>query len=56
MKVFVRKNFVGVVAQKPWQAIQSVKKLKVIWTPGPSLPDQATFYEFYGIKILGAIP
>ena len=25
-KVVVKKNFVGVVAQKPWQAIQAAKK------------------------------
>ncbi len=44
-KVVVRKNFVGVVAEKPWQAIQAAGKLKVTWNPGPPLPDQATFYD-----------
>jgi len=46
VKVVVRKNFVGVVAEKQWQAMQIAKKLKVTWTPGPQLPSQATFYEY----------
>jgi nicotinate dehydrogenase subunit B len=45
MKVVVKKNFVGVVAEKPWQAIQAAAKLKVTWNPGKALPDQATFHE-----------
>ena len=45
VKVVVKKNFVGVVAQKPWQAIQAANKLKVTWTPGGRLPDQTNFYE-----------
>ena len=42
VKVVVKKNFVGVVAEKPWQAIQAAAKLKVTWNPGPPLPDHAT--------------
>jgi CO/xanthine dehydrogenase Mo-binding subunit len=45
VKVVVKKNFVGVVAQKPWQAIQAAEKLKVTWTPGTGLPSHANFYE-----------
>ena len=45
MKVVVKKNFVGVVAQKPWQAIQAANKLKVTWTPGSGLPKQADFSD-----------
>jgi len=45
VKVVVKKNFVGVVAQKPWQAMQAAAKLKVTWTPGPALPNQTTFYD-----------
>ena len=46
VKVVVKKNFVGVVAQKPWQAIQAAAKLKVTWTPGSGLPPHAgEFYE-----------
>ena len=45
VKVVVRKNFVGVVAQKPWQAIQAAKKLNVTWTPGAGLPSHANFHE-----------
>jgi nicotinate dehydrogenase subunit B len=46
VKVVVKKNFVGVVAQKPWQAMQAAGTLKVTWTPGSGLPNQATFYEY----------
>ncbi len=45
VKVFVKKNFVGVVAEKPWQAIQAAAKLKVDWSPGSGLIPQAGFYE-----------
>jgi CO/xanthine dehydrogenase Mo-binding subunit len=45
VKVVVKKNFVGVVAEKPWQALQVAGKLKVTWTPGVGLPDQASFYD-----------
>ena len=45
IKVVVRKNFVGVVAEKPWQAIQAAGTLKATWTP-VSLPRQAEFYDY----------
>jgi len=46
VKVVVRKNFVGVVAEKPWQAIQAANKMKVQWTAGTGLPSQADFYNY----------
>ena len=45
IKVVVHKNFVGVVAEKQWQAAQAARKLKVSWNPGPELPPQKDFYE-----------
>jgi nicotinate dehydrogenase subunit B len=45
VKVVVKKDFVGVVAQKPWQAMQAASKLKVGWTTGTGLPDHAGFYD-----------
>ena len=45
VKVVIKGNFVGVVAEKPWQAIQAAAKLTVTWTPGTGLPPQRTFYE-----------
>src|SRR5206468_4532326 len=45
VKVVVRKNFVGVVAEKPWQATQAAAKLNASWTPGTGLPDQRSFHE-----------
>jgi nicotinate dehydrogenase subunit B len=46
VKVVVKKNFVGVVAEKHWQAIQAANKLKVAWTPGAGLPNHAGFYDY----------
>jgi CO/xanthine dehydrogenase Mo-binding subunit len=43
VKVVVKKNFIGVVAEKPWQALQAAGKLKVTWTPAPPLPKQSGF-------------
>ena len=40
VKVVVRRNFVGVVATKPWQAMQAAARLKVTWSPGPPLPPR----------------
>ena len=45
VRVVVRKNFVGVVAEKPFQAVQIAEKLKVSWTPGPAIPAQAEYYD-----------
>jgi CO/xanthine dehydrogenase Mo-binding subunit len=45
LKVVVRKNFVGVVAENQWQAIQAARELKVIWRPGTKLTIQDEFYE-----------
>jgi nicotinate dehydrogenase subunit B len=46
VKVVVKKNFVGIVAEKPWQAIQAAGKLKVEWTAGVGLPKQTNFHDF----------
>jgi CO/xanthine dehydrogenase Mo-binding subunit len=46
VKVVTRKNFVGVVAEKPWQARQAASKLKVVWTNGSGLPSQRDFYDY----------
>jgi CO/xanthine dehydrogenase Mo-binding subunit len=46
VKVVVRKDFVGVVAEKQHQAIRAARELKVQWSRGPELPDQNTFFEY----------
>lgn len=46
IKVVVRKNFIGVVAEKQWQAAQAARKLKVSWKAGPELPSQKDFYDY----------
>ncbi len=43
VKVVVKKNFVGVVAEKPWQALQAAEKLKVTWSSGSGLAKRRTF-------------
>lgn len=45
VKVVVKKDFVGVVAQKPYQAIQAANQLKVTWSQGTGLPSHANFYQ-----------
>ena len=46
IKVVVRTNFIGVVCEKQWQAVQAANRLKVAWNPGPPLPAQAGFYDY----------
>src|SRR5262249_35337249 len=46
VKVVVRKNFVGVVTERPWQAIQAAAALKVQWTPGSQLPPHAGLHDW----------
>jgi nicotinate dehydrogenase subunit B len=45
IKVVVKNNFVGVVAEKQWQAARAAKELKVTWKPGEGLPSQEGFYD-----------
>jgi nicotinate dehydrogenase subunit B len=46
IKVVVRGNFVGVVAEKQWQAARAAETLAVEWTPGKGLPEQQAFYDY----------
>ena len=46
VKVVVRKNFVGVVAEKQRQAAVAAGQLKVVWTAGIALPAQQEFYDY----------
>ena len=45
VKVVVRKNFLGVVAQKQFQAEQAAAQLKVTWSAPENLPPQDDFYN-----------
>jgi CO/xanthine dehydrogenase Mo-binding subunit len=45
VKVVVKQNFVGIVAEKPWQAVRAAAVLKTSWTPGPNLAPQTGFYD-----------
>jgi CO/xanthine dehydrogenase Mo-binding subunit len=46
VKVVVRKNFVGVVAETQYQAGLAAGRLAVQWDPGPELPSQNGFFEY----------
>ena len=43
VKVVTRKNYVGIVAEKQWQAVQAAERLRVTWSPGSGLPNQAQY-------------
>jgi nicotinate dehydrogenase subunit B len=45
VKVVVRKDFVGVVAETQYQATLAARQLAVQWNPGPELPPQKDFFE-----------
>jgi CO/xanthine dehydrogenase Mo-binding subunit len=46
VKVVVKKNFVGVVAEKPWNALRAGSALNVTWSGGEPLPSHADFYAW----------
>ena len=46
VKVVVRKNFVGVVAETQHQAVMAARRLAVRWNPGPALPAQREFFDY----------
>jgi len=45
VNVVVKQNFVGVVTQKPWHAMQAASRLKVSWSAGTGLPSQRDAYQ-----------
>jgi len=45
VKVVVRKNFIGVVAETQYQAALAARKLAVQWNPGPELPSHNSFFD-----------
>jgi CO/xanthine dehydrogenase Mo-binding subunit len=45
VRIVRRGDFLGVVAEKPWQAVQAAEKLRASWKDGEPLPAHATFYE-----------
>jgi len=44
-KVVRRGDFVGVVAEREWDAVQAAQRLDITWQDGPPLPDLATLPE-----------
>ena len=45
VKVVVRKDFVGVVAETQYHATLAARQLAVRWNPGPELPPQKDFFN-----------
>jgi nicotinate dehydrogenase subunit B len=45
VKVVVRKDFVGVVADTQYHADLAARRLQAHWKPGPEYPPQATYFE-----------
>jgi CO/xanthine dehydrogenase Mo-binding subunit len=45
VKVVVRNNFVGVVAEKQFHAVQAARQLKVKWNHAPDIPEQKMFFD-----------
>ncbi len=46
VRVVTRNNFVGVVAEKTWQAVQAAERLEVSWsTPDAPLPAQEGYHD-----------
>ena len=45
VKVVVRGDFVGVVAETQFAAQQAARRLVCRWQPGPALPPQDTFFD-----------
>jgi CO/xanthine dehydrogenase Mo-binding subunit len=46
VQVVVKNDFVGVVADTQWNAIQAAAALNVTWSNGDTLPDQSTLYSW----------
>ncbi|HUQ93678.1 MAG TPA: molybdopterin cofactor-binding domain-containing protein [Bryobacteraceae bacterium] len=46
VKVVVKNDFVGVVADSEWQALQAASALDVTWSEGVGLPEQADIYNY----------
>jgi CO/xanthine dehydrogenase Mo-binding subunit len=44
-RVVRRGDFVGVVAEREWDAVQAAAQLAVVWQDSPRLPDQAKLSE-----------
>ncbi len=46
VKVVIRKDLVGVVAETQYQATLAARQLAVRWNPGPELPSQKDFFDY----------
>jgi len=46
IRVVAKKDFVGVVADKEWQARNAALALSVQWSAGDTLPSQASLYDY----------
>jgi nicotinate dehydrogenase subunit B len=44
-RVIRRGDFIGVVAEKEWDAVRAARQLKVAWDPTPTLPGSAGLFD-----------
>jgi nicotinate dehydrogenase subunit B len=51
VQVVVKKDFVGVVADTEWNAIQAATALAVTWSAGDTLPDQNSLYGWMQTQV-----
>ena len=46
VQIVVKNDFVGVVADKEWQALMAAQALQVNWSDGVTLPNQDTLFDY----------
>ena len=50
IRIVVRGDFVGVVAESEWSAVRAAEALKITWTkPAPAFPEQNELYQYMRI-------
>jgi nicotinate dehydrogenase subunit B len=42
-----KRDFLAVVARSEWAAIKAARAMRVYWTPGTPLPDQASVFDYW---------
>ncbi len=50
VKVVIRKDFIGVVAETQYAAVCAARELAVNWQPGPELPAHHSFYDYLRVQ------
>ena len=49
VRVVHDKGFIGIVAEREWDAVQAAERLKITWSePAPPFPENAALYRHIG--------